>query len=180
MADVRKCDRCGIVFTPTNGEKKEEISDIIHIRKKFTGDFRLFDICPKCMKEFEEWMKNKPINRKRVVFDFDGVIHSYTSGWKGIDVIPDPPVEGIKEVLQKLIDNQYEVCVLSTRCSEYSGYKAIQQWLVLNDIPFTEVRADKPPAICYVDDRALKFDANYIDLLFKEITTFKTWQEEQK
>ena len=29
----------------------------------------------------------KPI----LCLDFDGVVHSYTSGWKGADVIPDPP-----------------------------------------------------------------------------------------
>lgn len=32
----------------------------------------------------------KPI----LCLDFDGVIHSYSSGWKGADVIPDPPVAG--------------------------------------------------------------------------------------
>ena len=45
-------------------------------------------------------MSSKPT----VCFDFDGVIHSYTSSWKGHDVIPDPPVDGIKEVLWKLRD----------------------------------------------------------------------------
>lgn len=27
--------------------------------------------------------------------DFDGVCHSYTSGWKGAAVIPDPAVPGL-------------------------------------------------------------------------------------
>ena len=37
--------------------------------------------------------------KKTVVFDFDGVIHSYTSGWKGESVITDPPVPRIKEAM---------------------------------------------------------------------------------
>lgn len=38
----------------------------------------------------------------RIVFDFDGVINSYKSGWTGVDVIPDEPVKGIKKVLDNL------------------------------------------------------------------------------
>ena len=40
--------------------------------------------------------------KKIVVMDFDGVIHSYKSGWKGVTEIPDPPVEGVKEFIEEL------------------------------------------------------------------------------
>ena len=37
---------------------------------------------------------------KTILLDFDGVIHSYTSGWKGAGVIPDPPVPGAIDFLR--------------------------------------------------------------------------------
>ena len=39
---------------------------------------------------------SKPI----LCLDFDGVIHSYASGWKGADVIPDAAVPGAMEFLR--------------------------------------------------------------------------------
>ena len=47
------------------------------------------------------------MDKGTIVFDFDGVIHSYTSGWKGENVIPDPPVPGIKEVIDDLKSEGY-------------------------------------------------------------------------
>lgn len=111
---------------------------------------------------------------KTVVFDFDGVINSYTSGWRGVDVIPDPPVEGIKVAIDE-IRRHYKVVVVSTRCFQEGGTEAVKAWLNKYGITVDDVLAYKPPAIVYIDDRALTFDGNTKDLLSK-IKKFRTWQ----
>lgn len=109
-----------------------------------------------------------------VVFDFDGVIHSYASGWKGEDVIPDPPVPGIKEAIDELREGGYRVVVVSTRCSGNAGMGAVTKYLKENGIVVDDVLAEKPPAICYIDDRAICFrgDASAIP---GQVRSFKTW-----
>lgn len=113
---------------------------------------------------------------KTVVFDFDGVIHSYESGWKGIDIIPDPPVPGIKEAIDG-IRKHFKVVVVSTRCYQEGGKEAVEAWLKKEGIIVDEVVTHKPPAVVYIDDRALTFDGNPQTLL-KKIMSFKPWNKQ--
>ena len=39
---------------------------------------------------------------KVVAFGFDGTISSFVSGWTDAGSIPDPPVNGMRELFQKL------------------------------------------------------------------------------
>lgn len=110
-----------------------------------------------------------------VVLDFDGVIHSYTSGWKGYDIIPDPPVEGIKEAIDE-IRKKYKVVIVSSRSKTPSGRLAIREYLNKYDIVVDDIMDVKPPAIVYVDDRAIAFN-NDADTLLERIDNFKPWQE---
>lgn len=114
--------------------------------------------------------------KKTVVFDFDGVIHSYTSGWQGPAVIPDPPVPGIKEAIDEIRDAGYEVVVVSTRCATTEGQGAIRAWLIDHDIYVDAVKMRKPPAIVYIDDRAICFDGDAGTLITK-IQAFKPWNK---
>ena len=114
--------------------------------------------------------------KQTVVFDFDGVIHSYISGWKGIEVIPDPPVPGIKEVIDKLRAAGYEVVVVSSRANLSMGWEAIKAYLKEHDIVVDNVTHIKPPALVYIDDRAICFDG-HAETLLDKIENFKPWNK---
>ena len=116
--------------------------------------------------------------KKTVVFDFDGVIHSYTSGWKGATIIPDPPVEGIEQALIDIRNAGYEIAIVSTRSALPSGRIAVINWLdKWNLLEYVDrVCTEKPPAIVYIDDRAIRFDGKPENLL-EQINTFKPWYE---
>ena len=115
----------------------------------------------------------KPI----VAFDFDGVIHSYKSGWQGADTIPDPPVEGINEAIQE-IRKQYRVEVFSSRCHQPGGLEAIEAYLALKGIEVDAVVTVKPPAYVIIDDRAITFDGDSKTLLNK-IVKFVPWHKRE-
>ena len=114
--------------------------------------------------------------KQTVVFDFDGVIHSYTSGWQGAAVIPDPPVPGIEKALREIHEEGYEVVVVSTRCALDGGaiaiYKYLQEHGLMEYIDY--VCREKPPAIVYIDDRAICFDGKPENLL-GQIQSFQPW-----
>ena len=119
----------------------------------------------------------KLIFNKTVVFDFDGVIHSFTSGWhegqKDTQIF-DPPTNGIRETIKKLRDNGWSVVVVSARCSTLFGRIAIKRWLKKYDIEVDGISRDKVPAHCYIDDRTICFEGD-TSTLYDSIVKFKSW-----
>ena len=134
-----------------------------------------------------------PKNKQILVLDFDGVIHSYTSGWKGADIVPDEPVQGAIEAIIKYSD-KFNLHILSARSSQSGGIDAMKQWLYNNlQIYFdnnyrTKVEIDalsksilssinwpteKPPALVTIDDRAIQFTGTWPSV--DELTNFKPW-----
>lgn len=66
----------------------------------------------------------KPI----LCLDFDGVINSYTSGWRGAAHIPDAPVDGALEFIVRALD-VFEVHIFSSRSHQWGGKRAMKRWL---------------------------------------------------
>ena len=119
--------------------------------------------------------------KKIICVDFDGVLHSYTSGWQGIDVIPDPPVEGAIDWLARMIQvPDFEINIYSSRSQDKRGILAMKIWLkkwwlhenLINQITFP---TQKPAAWLTIDDRAICFDGKFPD--YQTIRDFKSWNK---
>lgn len=119
--------------------------------------------------------------KKTILVDFDGVIHSYTSGWKGADVIPDPPVPGALIWLYQMVrDGRFDVRIFSTRNSHEYGVLAMTKWfkehgLDSETISRLEFSIQKPPAFLTIDDRAFHFKGRFPSP--DNIDSFKPWNE---
>jgi hypothetical protein len=120
--------------------------------------------------------------------DFDGVIHSYTSGWKGEATIPDEPVPGALEWLHR-VSRSFNVVIYSSRSKEPAGRAAMQMWLtfhvrralpesaaetVLSTVAFAH---NKPSAFLTIDDRAICFDGTWGALDPEKLLAFKPWHQ---
>ena len=79
--------------------------------------------------------------KKILCLDFDGVIHSYTSGWKGPRVIPDPPVPGALEFIAKATVH-FQVMIYSSRSGYWFGRLAMKRWLFGQFVQIGDPKAD--------------------------------------
>lgn len=125
----------------------------------------------------------KPI----LCLDFDGVLHSYTSGWQGVDIISDDAVQGAVAFLKEST-REFDVQIFSSRSADpKNGIPAMQQWLlskIFLELPFWEAKelfrmlswpTVKPPAFLTIDDRAIQFTGEWpsIEMLLK----FQPWNK---
>lgn len=115
---------------------------------------------------------------KILCLDFDGVIHSYTNGWKGTDIIPDPPVPGAIEFLIEACKH-FTVCIFSSRSGQEGGIEAMMRWLLDHELPPETIMeisfpAKKPAAFLTIDDRAITFNGKWPSM--EALDAFKTWQ----
>jgi hypothetical protein len=131
--------------------------------------------------------RSKPI----LCVDFDGVIHSYTSGWKGETVIPDPPVAGSLQWLWKATE-WFDVQVYSSRSKHPPAVVAMKQWMIAHaglifdeDHPMRSLNgeypigfaSEKPAAFLTIDDRAICFEGDWSEIDPTDLLNFKPWNK---
>lgn len=91
--------------------------------------------------------------KKTVCLDFDGVLHAYSRGWAD-GTVYDGPMPGAVEAVQKLSE-RHKLVVQTTR----ENLDEVRAWLERYGFPSMEVTNKKPPAVLYIDDRALRFES---------------------
>lgn len=116
-------------------------------------------------------------SRKTIAVDFDGVIHSYISGWQGEVNIHDPATPGAIEFLRRAVD-RFEVKIYSTRAKSEPARQAMRAYLLkagADDalLDAIEITNEKPPAVVYIDDRGHAFDGSWPDL--DDLAAFEPW-----
>ncbi len=112
-----------------------------------------------------------------LVLDFDGVLHSYKSGWQGATVISDPPVEGAQQFCE-LASQSFSLWIVSSRNSLPGGREAIVNWLRHWNFPADITIAPagiKPPAFVILDDRAITFTGEWPSIT--ELISFQPWNK---
>ena len=106
------------------------------------------------------------LKQKTIGIDFDGTICKKQSYGNGL--ISEIPNDGASEIIKKL-HKEYKIVVFTVRLNPKFGgdiewkKNQIEHWLNIHNIPFDEVTNNKPSAMCYIDDRAIRF-TNWQDI----------------
>lgn len=129
----------------------------------------------------------KPI----LCLDFDGVIHSYTSGWQGSGVANDPPVPGTLAFLEEAAKH-FRLAIYSSRSKALAGRRAMKRYMrehFESNLTFSpshdrdtlyeylEWPWFKPSAFITIDDRALTFTGDWTDFAPEVLRGFKPWNK---
>lgn len=127
------------------------------------------------------------MSRPILCLDFDGVLHSYTSGWRGPRVIPDPPVKGAMAFVVAASE-VFEVQVYSSRSRYWLGRFAMARWMFLHMAEYlggtneaatamgkVKFPRHKPPAMITIDDRAVTFNGTWPQV--DELLAFRPWNK---
>lgn len=118
--------------------------------------------------------------------DFDGVIHRYGKGWQD-GTIYDDVTDGFFAWAAEARD-RFKLVIYSSRSKTPEGVEAMKHWLhdqlrrrdpegiAFEDFDFAH---EKPPAWLTIDDRAVRFDGDWLSPYLRPdvLRNFKPWTQ---
>ena len=108
------------------------------------------------------------MSKQTIAIDFDGVIHKYSKGWQDGSCY-DEPMPGAFDFIARMRSRGFNVVVFTAR----TNIGEVGQWFLNNwprqapygDVP--EVTNQKPIAVAYIDDRAIRFNGSFDSVLLQ-------------
>lgn len=114
------------------------------------------------LQEFIESVRDHEQNNISV--DFDGVIHDHKGVGDG--TITGDILEGAKEALEQL-SKKYRIIIFTAKAKPdrplvngKTGTELVWEWLEKHDVAkyIDSITSEKPRAVCYIDDKAIRFE----------------------
>ena len=106
-------------------------------------------------------------NEHQIAIDFDGVVHSNSKGFHD-GTVYDPPIEGSIEAIKWFKSQGYDIILFTAKVKPdrplingKTGEELIWEWLIKYEIDtyIKEITCEKPRAICYIDDKGIRFES---------------------
>ena len=103
-------------------------------------------------------------NSNQIAIDFDGVVHGNSKGFHD-GTVYDPPIFGSIKAIKEL-SKKYTIILFTAKVkpdrplvNNKTGEELIWEWLKKYNISqyIKEITCEKPRAIAYIDDRAIRF-----------------------
>ena len=107
-----------------------------------------------------------------IAVDFDGVIHTFDKGWYDGTCYGEP-IEGSLETLKQLSE-KWNIIIFTAKArpdrplvNGKTGIELVWDWLEKYDVAkyIDDVTWEKPRAEYYIDDKGIKFDNNWDEIL---------------
>lgn len=101
-----------------------------------------------------------------LALDFDGTIAEH-SNFEGMSVVGEP-MQGALDFISQLHQMGYRLAIFSARAGDPAGKRAIEQWVIehdLRDVIEFVTPLKLPIFDLIIDDRAIKFDGSYRDVM---------------
>lgn len=103
--------------------------------------------------------------QKNIAIDFDGTIHNKAS------LIPPhrmgQPFPGTYESLCHFREIALRIVIFCVWADSEKNIETISKWMDYFNLPFDEITNVKPDAVAYIDNRAIRFENNWEEIINK-------------